>query len=41
MDLHYSDEVPEDEGLFIMGVGEHGSGKTWMIRTWNRSQRPQ
>jgi hypothetical protein len=34
--IKYSDEIPEEEGLFIMAVGEHGSGKTWMIRTCPR-----
>ena len=36
MDLKYSDEIPADEGLLIFFVGEHGSGKTHLIRTCPR-----
>ena len=34
--LRYSDNIAENEGLFIMAVGKHGSGKTYMIRTCPR-----
>lgn len=34
--LRYSDNIPENEGLFIMAVGKHGSGKTYMLRTCPR-----
>jgi hypothetical protein len=36
MELRYSDKLHETEGLFIMVVGEHGSGKTYMLRTCPR-----
>jgi energy-coupling factor transporter ATP-binding protein EcfA2 len=36
MKPRYSDKLHETEGLFIMVVGEHGSGKTYMLRTCPR-----
>jgi hypothetical protein len=33
MELRFSDEVEDVEGLFILAYGEHGSGKTYMLRT--------
>jgi hypothetical protein len=36
MELRYSDKLGEDEGLLIFVVGEHGAGKTYMIRTCPR-----
>jgi hypothetical protein len=34
--IKYTDNLHEAEGLFIMVVGEHGSGKTYMLRTCPR-----
>lgn len=36
MQIRMSNERREDEGLFIMMLGEHGTGKTYSIRTCPR-----
>ena len=33
MELNYSDQIPEEQGIFIMILGEHGTGKTYLLRT--------
>jgi hypothetical protein len=36
MEIKYSDEIDSQEGLLMFIVGEHGSGKTWLLRTCPR-----